>query len=173
MNERDKETADDWMREHIPGPDEYSLEDDKEEGNTQKYFFLRYRDSATVVYKVAVRDGKVSSVVNRFPDNAIRRPFPLRPRHQRPDPPLAEVQVAEEERLLHLGPVPDGVDLEALYGEGLRLSTEGARNFSNSQGSISFRAQTASDRIPSSLSSRRRRSAGTAGRPILTSALKL
>ena len=26
----------------------------------------------------------------------------LRPRHQLPDPPLAEVQVAEEERLLHL-----------------------------------------------------------------------
>ncbi len=28
---------------------------------------------------------------------------PLRTRRQRPDPPLAEVQVAEEERLLHLG----------------------------------------------------------------------
>ncbi len=27
-------------------------------------------------------------------------PFPLRPRRQRPDPPLAEVEVAEEERLL-------------------------------------------------------------------------
>ncbi len=27
-------------------------------------------------------------------------PFPLPPRRQRPDPPLAEVQVAEEERLL-------------------------------------------------------------------------
>ena len=30
-------------------------------------------------------------------------PFPLRPRRQRPDPPLAEVQVAEEEGLLELG----------------------------------------------------------------------
>ncbi len=30
-------------------------------------------------------------------------PFPLRPRGQRPDPPLAEVQVAEEERLLDRG----------------------------------------------------------------------
>ena len=30
-------------------------------------------------------------------------PLPLRPRRQSPDPPLAEVQVAEEEGLLRLG----------------------------------------------------------------------
>ena len=27
--------------------------------DTQKYFFLRLRDSATVVYKIAVKDGTV------------------------------------------------------------------------------------------------------------------
>ncbi len=103
LNERDRKAADEWIREHLPDPDEYSLEDTEEAGSTESYFFLRYRDSATVVHKVAVKDGKVSSVVNRFPDNAIRRPFPLRPRRHRPDPPLAEVQVAEQERLLELG----------------------------------------------------------------------
>jgi hypothetical protein len=56
------EAADDWLREHLPDPDEFSLEDNEEEGETQKYFFLRYRDSATVVYLVAVKDGKVTSV---------------------------------------------------------------------------------------------------------------
>jgi hypothetical protein len=50
------------MRSHLPDPDEYSLEDNEEEGDTQKYFFLRLRDSATVVYNVAVKDGKVTSV---------------------------------------------------------------------------------------------------------------
>jgi hypothetical protein len=62
MNEQDTEAADDWMREHLPDPDEFSLEDNEEEGDTQKYFFLRYCDSATVVYLVAVNDGKVRSV---------------------------------------------------------------------------------------------------------------
>ncbi len=65
MNERDREAADDWMRDHLPDPDEYSLEDSEEQGDTQKYFFLRYRDSATVVYKVAVFDGKVNSVLSK------------------------------------------------------------------------------------------------------------
>ncbi len=78
LNERDRKAADEWIREHLPDPDGYSLEDSEEAGSTESYFFLRYRDSATVVHKVAVKDGKVSSVVNRFPDNAIRRPFPLR-----------------------------------------------------------------------------------------------
>ena len=44
----------------------------------------------------------------RIPEGFLRNqkaalPFPLRPRHPRPDPPLAEVQVAEEKRLLNLG----------------------------------------------------------------------
>ena len=63
MNERDREAADDWIRDNMPDPDEYSLEDSEEERALQKYFFLRYRDSATVVYKVAVKDGKVTSVL--------------------------------------------------------------------------------------------------------------
>ncbi len=58
-NERDR-AADDWMRHHLPDPDEYSLEDSEEAGSTESYFFLRLRDSATVVYRVAVKDGKVS-----------------------------------------------------------------------------------------------------------------
>jgi hypothetical protein len=55
MNERDTEAADDWIREHMPDPDQFSLEDNEEEGHTQKYFFLRYRDSATVVQPLTVR----------------------------------------------------------------------------------------------------------------------
>jgi hypothetical protein len=51
------------MREHLPDPERFSLEDNEEHGDTQLYFFLRFRDSATVVYKVAVKDGKVSSVL--------------------------------------------------------------------------------------------------------------
>ncbi len=47
----------------MPDPAEYSFEDTEEAGSTESYFFLRYRDSATVVYKVAVKDGKVSSVL--------------------------------------------------------------------------------------------------------------
>ena len=46
------------MRDHLPNPDEYSLEDSEEEGGLQNYFFLRHRDSATVVYNVAVTDGR-------------------------------------------------------------------------------------------------------------------
>ena len=57
MNEKDREAADNWMRDHLPDPDDYSLEDNEEGGSTESYFFLRLRDSATVVYKVAVKDG--------------------------------------------------------------------------------------------------------------------
>ena len=46
------------------GPENLVLSDGtfgegKEERDTQSYFFLRYGDSATVVYKVAVKDDKV------------------------------------------------------------------------------------------------------------------
>ncbi len=44
-------------------PSAVSLEDGEEAGSTESYVFLRYRDSATVVYKVAVKDGKISSVL--------------------------------------------------------------------------------------------------------------
>ena len=49
MNDRDTGAADDWIRDHMPDPDHFSFEDNEEE-DTQKYFFLRYRDSATVVW---------------------------------------------------------------------------------------------------------------------------
>ncbi len=54
MDERDRAAADDWMRDHLPDAAEYSLEDSEEQGDTQSYFFLRLRDSASVVYKVGV-----------------------------------------------------------------------------------------------------------------------
>ena len=63
MNEKDRNAADDWIRDNMPDPEEYSFEDNEEEGSLQKYFFLRHRDSATVVYKVAVKDGEVTSVL--------------------------------------------------------------------------------------------------------------
>ncbi len=66
MNERDREATDDWMRAHLPDAAEYSLEDSEEAGSTECYFFLRLRDSATVVYKVAVKDGKVTSVLQEI-----------------------------------------------------------------------------------------------------------
>ncbi len=62
MNEKDCNAADDWIRDNMPDPAEYSFEDTEETGTTESYFFLRYRDSATVVYKVAVTDRKVTSV---------------------------------------------------------------------------------------------------------------
>ncbi len=65
MNEKNRASADDWMRDHMPDPEQYSVEDNEEEGDTQSYFFLRLRDSATVVYKIAVKDGKVSSPTRR------------------------------------------------------------------------------------------------------------
>ena len=61
LYERDREAADDWMRDHLPDPEQFGWQDNEEEGDTQSYFFLRYRDAATVVYKVAVKDGKVTS----------------------------------------------------------------------------------------------------------------
>ena len=54
LNERDRAAADDWIRNNMPDPAECSFEDTEEAGSTDSYFFLRYRDSATVVYKVAV-----------------------------------------------------------------------------------------------------------------------
>ena len=63
MNERDRAATDDWIRDNMPDPAEYSFEDSEDAGSTECYFFLRLRDSATVVYKVAVKDGKVSSVL--------------------------------------------------------------------------------------------------------------
>ena len=62
MNDKDLEIADDWMREHMPDPDDFSFEDAEGEGNTEKYFFLRYRDSATIVYLVTVEEGQLISV---------------------------------------------------------------------------------------------------------------
>ncbi len=59
MNERDREAADDWIRDNMPDPAEYSFEDTEEAGSTESYFFPRYRDSATVVYKVAVKEAKL------------------------------------------------------------------------------------------------------------------
>ncbi len=63
MNEKDRNAADDWIRDNMPDPAEYSFEDSEEAGSTESYFFLRHKDSATVVFKVAVKDGKVSSVL--------------------------------------------------------------------------------------------------------------
>ncbi len=63
MIERDREAADDWIRYHLPDLHGYSLEDSEEEGDTQKHFFLRFRDSATVVYRVAAKSDKVTSVL--------------------------------------------------------------------------------------------------------------
>ena len=128
MNEKDREAADDWIRDNMPDPAECSFEDTEEAGSTESYFFLRYRDSATVVYRIAVKGGKVSSVVNRSPDNAIRRPFPLHSRRKRPDPPLAEVEVAscadgEVEQAQNLAhPRPRGAKLRVRREHpGLRL----------------------------------------------------
>ena len=58
MDERDRAVADDWMRDHLPDPEQLEWQDNEEEGDTRSYFFLRYGDSATVVYKVAVKTGK-------------------------------------------------------------------------------------------------------------------
>ena len=78
LNERDRKAADDWMRGHLPDPGGHSLEDNEEQGDTQKYFFLRFRDSATVVYKVAVKDGdrhlsQIGGLPWRKPPSRTRR----------------------------------------------------------------------------------------------------
>jgi hypothetical protein len=66
LNEQDRAAADDWMRDHLPDPDEFELHDSEEAGSTESYFFLRHRDSASVVYKVAVQDGIVTSVLQEI-----------------------------------------------------------------------------------------------------------
>ena len=76
MTERDRNAADDWIREHLPDPDECSLEDNEEQGDTQSYFFLRHRDSASVVYKVAVKDGTVTSVLQEVYHGESRQEEP-------------------------------------------------------------------------------------------------
>ena len=67
-------------RTTLPDPDHCSLEDNEEEGDTQSYFFLRHRDSATVVYKVAVGLSTLAwPPVDRWsPEASIRRQSSLR-----------------------------------------------------------------------------------------------
>ena len=74
LNERDRKAADEWIREHLPDPDECSLEDSEEAGSTESYFFLRLRDSATVVYKVAVKDARRGNSLKRMAGGVVR-PF--------------------------------------------------------------------------------------------------
>ncbi|MBN1459423.1 MAG: hypothetical protein JXA57_07790 [Armatimonadetes bacterium] len=62
MNDRDRDAADDWIRDHMPDPDQFSLEDNEERRDEQLYYFLRYRDSAMVVYRIKVKGGMVVSV---------------------------------------------------------------------------------------------------------------
>ena len=76
MIERDREAADDWMRDHLPDAAEYSLEDSEEAGSTEIYFFLRHQDSATVVFKIAVFDGKVNSVLQEIYHGESRQQKP-------------------------------------------------------------------------------------------------
>ena len=61
MKDRDRDTADDWMREHMPSEDEYSLEDNDERGCEERFYFLRGQDSAMVVYRIRVKGGRVVS----------------------------------------------------------------------------------------------------------------
>jgi hypothetical protein len=62
MNDRDRDAADAWMLDHLLDPDKFSLEDNEERRDEQRYSFLRYRDSAMVVYRVKVKGGTVVSV---------------------------------------------------------------------------------------------------------------
>jgi hypothetical protein len=41
MKDRDRDAADDWMREHMPDPDQLSLEDNEERGCEERFYFLR------------------------------------------------------------------------------------------------------------------------------------
>ena len=52
----------DWMREHMPSEDEFSLEDNDERGCEQRFNFFRGRDSAMVIYRIRVKGGRVVSV---------------------------------------------------------------------------------------------------------------
>ena len=63
MKDRDRDAADDWMRDHMPDPDQFSLEDNDERGCEQRYYFLRGRDSAMVVFRIRVKGGRVVSVI--------------------------------------------------------------------------------------------------------------
>ena len=49
MDENRRNAADDWIHDNMPDPDEYSLEDNEEEEDTQSYLFLS--SSAAVVCK--------------------------------------------------------------------------------------------------------------------------
>ena len=62
MNDRDRDAADDWMRDHMPSEDEFSLEDNDERGCEERFYFLRSRDSSMVVYRIRVKGGCVVSV---------------------------------------------------------------------------------------------------------------
>ena len=53
MNELDTEVVVYWIRDHMPDPDQFSFEDNEEEEDTQKYFFVRHRDSATAVWPLS------------------------------------------------------------------------------------------------------------------------
>ncbi len=48
MKERNRDAADDWMREHMPSEGECSLEDNDERGCERRYYVLRSRDGAMV-----------------------------------------------------------------------------------------------------------------------------
>jgi len=71
MKDRDRDAADDWMRDHMPSEDECSLEDNDERGCEQRYYFLRGRDSAMVVFRIRVKGGRVVSVKQEVFDGAI------------------------------------------------------------------------------------------------------
>ena len=62
MKDRDRDTADDWMRDHMPSEYEFSLEDNDERGCEQWLYFLRSRDGALVVYRIRVKGGRAVSV---------------------------------------------------------------------------------------------------------------
>ena len=44
MKDRDRDAADDWMKDYLPDPDEYSLEDNEERRYEQRFFFPRDSD---------------------------------------------------------------------------------------------------------------------------------
>ncbi len=61
MKGRDRDAADDSMREHIPSEDECSLEHNDERRCEQQFCILRSRDSAMVIYQIRVKGGRVVS----------------------------------------------------------------------------------------------------------------
>ena len=81
MKDRDRDAADDWMREHMPSEEECSLEDNDERGCEQRFYFLRGRDNAMVVYRIRVKGGRVVSVKQEvFIDEDV---FEGRPQEER------------------------------------------------------------------------------------------